>query len=486
MRWPWLSFLPGKPSLDPRRLEQSGRRFCAVAGRLAALGAALALAACAAPAVVDVAVPAAGAAGPVRVADERGLLDSRQAAGAVKRITQEGKTDLLAEHLAQVEQAVRSPLALGNEARLLVDGPQTHTAMFAAIARARRSINLKTYILESDEAGRRLADILEAKRAEGVTVNVLYDSVGSIGTPPAYFKELTDAGIAVCEFNPVNPLKAEGRGALNNRDHRKILVVDGETAFTGGINISAVYRSSSFSRRRKPPTPKEGWRDTHVQVSGPVVEEFQGLFLDTWEKQGCAPALEKAGYFPRPERRGSLPMRLVAADPGEGQSELYVVLLSAIDRASRRAWLTYGYFVPDERMLRALRAAARRGVDVRLVLPGFSDFWAPLHAGRSRYGELLADGVRIFERRDALLHAKTAVIDGVWSSIGSTNLDWRSFVHNYEADLIILDPAFAGQMEGLFREDEKTSHEVGLGEWRRRGIGERLKEWVARWWEYLL
>ncbi|HJW27287.1 MAG TPA: phospholipase D-like domain-containing protein [Rhodocyclaceae bacterium] len=487
MEWPYPRFFHGETKFGQRRLEPSRRRFAVRAGHLLAAAAALVLAACAAPSSVRVDLPPpAGAYGPVRMVDERGLLDTRQAAGVQRRLAGNGDSDLVAHHLAHIESAVKAPLALGNEARLLIDGPQTHEAMFEAIARARRHINLETYILEADDPGRRLADLLEKKRAEGVTVNVLYDGVGSIATPREYFQELAAAGISVCEFNPVNPLKAEGNWRINNRDHRKILIVDGETAFTGGINISAVYRSSSFARKFRRPTPKEGWRDTHVEVSGPVVEEFQRLFLDTWEKQGCTPILQKTAYFPRQERRGDKPMRLVAADPGAGQSEFYVVLLSAINQAASRAWLTYGYFVPDQRMIDALRAAARRGVDVRLVLPGFSDFWAPFHAGRSRYGKLLADGVRIFERRDALLHAKTAVIDGVWASIGSTNLDWRSFVHNYEADLIILDPTFAGEMEGLFRLDENASHEVRLAEWQRRGLLLRLKEWVALWWEYLL
>jgi cardiolipin synthase len=485
--WPCPGLLPGAASADRRRPAfWPGRLSFALFFSIAAVGSAL-LAACAAPAAVRVASPPPAPPGKVRVVDEGGPLGPRQAAGVVRQLARKGETDLLALHLSQVEHAVESPLALGNQARLLIDGPQTHEAMFAAIAKARRYIFLETYILESDEPGRQLAELLKAKRAEGVSVGLLYDSVGSLTTPADYFRELKAAGVSVCEFNPVNPLKAQAKRNLgiNNRDHRKILVVDGQTAFTGGINISAVYRSSSFAKFRKP-TPREGWRDTHVQVGGPVVEEFQRLFLDTWEKQKCPPILEEAGHFPRPERSGNKPMRLVAADPATGRSEFYVVLLSAIDHAASRAWLTYGYFVPDERMLDALRAAARRGVDVRLVLPGFSDFWASFHAGRARYERLLGDGVRIFERRDALLHAKTAVIDGVWASIGSTNLDWRSFVHNYEADLIVLDPDFARQIEQLFQVDQAASHEVEAAKWGRRGLAPRLKEWVARWWEYLL
>ncbi|MBS1189799.1 MAG: putative cardiolipin synthetase [Rhodocyclaceae bacterium] len=486
MRRPWCSSTHGSIHFEGWRLAPGPRRHFLAAA--AALAAAL-LAGCVAPAAVPVARPA-GARGPaaVRVIDEKGPLEGQQAAGAVRHLESKGDTSLLAHHLAHVEHAIQAPLTLGNDARLLIDGPQALGAMMEAMARARDSINLETYILEADESGQRLADLLIQKRAEGVKVNVLYDSVGAITTPPEYFRRLADAGVAACEFNPVNPLKANGNGGwrINNRDHRKLLIVDGRTAFTGGVNISAVYESSSFSRRHRKPTPKEGWRDTHVEVRGPVVAEFQRLFLTTWEEQRCTPKLAADSYFPPPERQGDRAMRLLAADPGNGRTEFYVVLLSAINHSESRAWLTYGYFVPDQPMLQALKGAARRGVDVRLVLPGFSDFWAPFNAGRSRYRTLLADGVRIFERRDALLHAKTAVIDGVWSSIGSTNLDWRSFVHNYEADLLILDPAFAREMEALFRQDESASHEIGLAEWRHRGLAPRLKEWAARWWEYLL
>jgi cardiolipin synthase len=179
-------------------------------------------------------------------------------------------------------------------------------------------------------------------------------------------------------------------------------------------------------------------------------------------------------------------MRVVTSDPEAGASETYVALLSAIAQAERRIWLTYGYFVPDDATIEALKGAAGRGVDVRLVLPGFSDFWAPLYAGRSHYAGLLDAGVRIFERRDALLHAKTAVIDGVWSSVGSTNLDWRSFVHNYEADVIVLGVPFARDLERLFALDVAASHEVTRDEWARRGPVERVREWFARRWEYLL
>ena len=425
----------------------------------------------------------------MRVEDERGPLGPQRVRGALRELDKEDASGLLRHHLAQVEGVVAAPLVLGNHARLLVDGPQTESAMFREISQARERVDLETYILEAAGAGERLATTFEGLRSAGVQVRVMYDSVGSLGTPQSYFDRLRAAGVSVCPFNPLNPLSLERdpRLSVNNRDHRKIMVIDQRVAFTGGINISAVYSSGSFGRKRAPPDPTVGWRDTHVAVRGPIVAQFQQLFDDTWNKQGCEPAGSVTAVSrTAPARAGDMAMRLVASDPAEERSELYVALLSAIEHSRQRVWLTYGYFVPDERTLKSLQDAARRGVDVRLALPGFSDFWAPFHAGRSHYAALLASGVRIFERRDALLHAKTAVIDSVWSSVGSTNLDWRSFVHNYEADVLVVDQEFATSLEKLFTLDQSASHEVGEREWRSRGIVPRFLEWLARRWEYLL
>ena len=377
-----------------------------------------------------------------------------------------------------------APLVEGNEARILIDGPSTHDAMFAAMARARDHINLQTYILEDGDPGERLLAVLKDRVAAGVRAQILYDSIGSLATPREYFERLREAGVRLCEFNPVRTRLDK----VNNRDHRKILVVDGRVAFTGGINISSTYSSSSRAARRiadQETDKKSGWRDTQVMVEGPVVAQFQRLFLEAWALQDCGPSAE-AAYYPKLERRGDKAMRVVASDPGADRSEMYAALLKRVAGARSRVWLTVGYFVPDPDTKRALVEAARRGVDVRLVLPGFSDFWAPVDAGRSHYDELLAAGVRIYEWHDALMHAKTAVIDSQWSSIGSTNLDWRSFVHNYEADLVVYHAGFAQEMERRFRSDVSASREIDPRQWRDRDFPQKLREWLARQWEYLL
>jgi cardiolipin synthase len=376
-----------------------------------------------------------------------------------------------------------NPFVAGNQARLLVDGPRTHRAMFDAISRAHDHINIHTYILDDGEVAQKLAELLAAKVQSGVKVHVMYDSVGSIQTSKAYFQRLRDAGIAVCEFNPVKRIES-----VNRRNHRKITVVDGEIAFTGGINISETYASSSRRARASQnmeQDKKNGWRDTQVAVEGPVVAQFQRIFLDDWALQDCGPWRD-ARFFPPLQVRGGQTMSVVRGDPGRETSEMYGELLGRIGRARSRVWLTFGYFVPDPQTKQVLIDAARRGVDVRLMLPGFTDFWAPVYAGRSHYEELLAAGVRVYEWHEALMHAKTAVIDGVWSSVGSTNLDWRSFVYNYEADLIVHDAGFARELEQRFELDIAASVPVDRAQWAQRPGGERVKEWFARQWEYLL
>jgi cardiolipin synthase len=369
---------------------------------------------------------------------------------------------------------------------LLQDGPATYRAMLAAMSNAKDHINLETYIIEDDETGRRFADLLLEKQAKGIQVNLIYDSVGSIGTPKSFFDRLKAGGVQVLEFNPVNPLTAKKGWQVNNRDHRKLLVVDGRTAFIGGINISNVYSSGSSPTRSKAPSPKAaGWRDTQIQIDGPVVAEFQKLFLATWEKQQGAPLAGK-NYFPALQARGTELVRSIGSSYDDPHSLIFLTLMSAITYAEKSVHLTNAYFVPDPQMLQALLDAARRGVDVTLILPGLSDSNLVFHAGRSYYTELLAAGVKIYERGGGVLHSKTAVIDGVWSCIGSTNLDWRSFLHNDEINAVILGTEFARQMQAMFEQDLAASTPITAEAWKHRPLSYRFKEWTARVWQYWL
>jgi cardiolipin synthase len=273
---------------------------------------------------------------------------------------------------------------------------------------------------------------------------------------------------------------------VNQRDHRKLLIVDGQIVFLGGINISSVYSGASFSQRSKQrPDGRPPWRDTHLQVEGPVVGEFQKLFLATWEKQK-GETLAPRKYFPQLANQGKEVVRAIGSSPDEPYSLIYATLISAVGSAETTVFLTNAYFVPDPQLLAALKDAVQRGVDVRIILPSNTDSWLVFHAGRSYYAELLGAGVKIYERRDALLHSKTALIDGVWSTVGSTNLDWRSFLHNEEVNAVILGQAFGAQMRAMFETDLAASSLITPEQWEQRSIGDRLKETLARMWEYWL
>ena len=415
------------------------------------------------------------------------VLSPQRSREIIERLSAGGtQTDVLTRHLALEQAIADGPLTLGNRAVLLQDGPATYEAMFAAIASARDHINMETYILEEDEVGRKFADALLRKQAEGVQVNLIYDSVGAISTSKAFFKRLRDGGIRVVEFNPVNPLAARAGWDINERDHRKMLIVDGKTAIMGGINISSVYSGGSLSRSRSS-GGKQGlpWRDTDLLLEGPVVATLQKLFFETWEKQK-GPAVEPRQYYPPLPARGKEVVRAIGSTPDEPFSQIYVTLISAINSAESEVLITNAYFVPDPQFMEALMNAARRGVDVRMILPSTSDSSLVFHAGRSKYEPLLRAGVRIYERKDALLHAKTIFIDGVWSTVGSTNLDWRSFLHNQELTAVILGTDFGGKMREAFERDLAASEPVTLEAWLGRPVGTRLKEMFGRIWEYWL
>lgn len=418
-----------------------------------------------------------GARGPLSAAQSKAVLDRLQAGGK--------PSDIFERHLAVEEAVAGSPLTTGNDVRLLVDGPATYQAMIAAIAAAQDHINLETYILEDDDVGQRFAEALIIKQRQGVQVNLIRDSVGTIGTPAEFFQRLADSGIAVLEFNPVNPLMARKTWELNQRDHRKLLIVDGRIAFLGGINISSVYSGGSFSQRSRIRPDGPAWRDTHLQLQGPVVADLQKLFVATWAQQK-GPALAPKNYFPPPRNVGRQVVRAIGSSPEEPYSQIYATLLSAIASAETSVRITNAYFVPDPQLLDVLTAAAQRGVDVRLILPSRTDSWLVFHAGRRYYARLLRAGVKIHERRGVILHSKSALIDGVWATVGSTNLDWRSFLHNHELNAVVLGPEFGRQLQALFDQDLAESQEITLEAWRQRGLDLRVKELFAQAWEYWL
>lgn len=383
------------------------------------------------------------------------------------------------------EAMASSPILPGNEVTPLHGGLQAFTGLFRGVEDARDHLNLEFYILQDVSVpgtdGPSLFTLLREKLRRGVAVNIIYDSFGSKDTPTEDLDSLRAAGANLLAFNPVNPLEARGGWRPNWRDHRKIAIADGRVAMVGGINLDHVYENAC-ERAAEGVTIKSTedacWADVAIRVEGPAVAELQRLFLEAWTKQGGGP-LPARDWFPAPTGSGRTRMRVLGSAPREGRPRFYVARMAAIAGARRRVWLCAGYFVPTEREQAELVRAARRGLDVRLLLPGVTDEPLTLAAQRAFYGPLLEAGVRIQEVRNSVLHAKVGVIDDNWSWVGSSNLDRRSVAWNNEVDVIILD---RWASEGLAAAMERVmahSVPVTLDEWRGRGAGQRLRELLA-------
>ena len=420
----------------------------------------------------------------LQVNNARGRLSRAERQQLLARLGREGSASLLNRQLAAMSAADTPQLLSGNSAHLLIDGPATFAAMFAAIEQARSSVLIQSYIVEDSSIARRLSDLLLEKRAQGVAVLLLYDAVGSFSTTQAFFNELHDAGVPTCAINPVNPLHRPGYWNITERDHRKIVTVDRQIGFTGGVNISGVYASGSFGRGgRVRANPDLGWRDTQVRLQGPAAAALDDLVRRTWQDQGCEGALPEPTAPPAGAAAGANVVRVIPASPGDPVNRIYTLMLTAIDAAQRSVYLTMAYFAPGSDMVDALCDAAERGVDVQLLLPAQSDFAPVLHAGRSYYSRLLNAGVKIHELQDATLHAKTAVIDGVLSTVGSSNMDWRSFTSNSEVNAVIFGEDFGDEMAHMFRTDVANASRISPAVWRERPIWQRGKEHLARWLE---
>jgi cardiolipin synthase len=378
-----------------------------------------------------------------------------------------------------------SPIVFGNQVTLLPSGSEALRAIFKAIGEARDSINLEYFILADVESdGVHLSDLLRAKLQAGVKLNMIYDAVGSQDTPGEFFDAMRKAGAKVLQFNPVSPFEVRIGWSPNDRDHRKITVVDGRIGFTGGVNLDKVYENPESAG-----VPQDGntrlafWRDDAIRIEGPAVAELQKLFFGTWREQK-APQADPADYFPTLPRQGVQTIRIIGSSPGNRQPLYYASLMTAIQSARRRVWLCSGYFVPPHQEREALTKIARAGIDVRIVAPAFSDVQSAVFAARAAYGDLLEAGAHIYEMRDAVVHAKLAVVDDTWTMIGSSNLDRRSVVFNNEVDAVILGHDTAGQVEGLMRHYMDVAREVDLAKWEQRSADERIQELKARLWQY--
>ena len=361
-----------------------------------------------------------------------------------------------------------SPLD-GNRVELLENGDEFFPAMLSAIAKAQSSINLESYIFWSGKVAARFRDALIERASHGVEVRVLLDAVGS--GVKASREDLDTMRRAGCIVELYHPLRPWALDSINNRTHRRILVVDGKVGFTGGAGIADVWLGNAQS--------KENWRDTQARVEGPVVAQLQAVFQDNWgEARG--EALLGARFFPRLERIGSARCQVVPSSarlPSSAAKLLYAVSISA---ARERLFLSNSYFVPDDQAAAQFVAAVKRGVDVRILVPGqVNDVPATKAGGRSAFGKLLRGGVKIYEYQSTMFHPKTMVVDGVFSTIGSTNFDNRSFRRNDEINLTVFDENVGRRLERMFLKDLERARLYTYDAWKARPWKERLFEWAV-------
>lgn len=363
-----------------------------------------------------------------------------------------------------IEQILRGGFSEGNRVNLFRGGKEIFDSIINALNQAKEYICLQFYLYRADKTGRSIAELLKKMVNRGIKVYLLYDHFGSFGTPRSFWKELRDSGINVASSRPFKfsaPLK------YVRRDHRKLIIIDGTIAFTGGLNIANEY--SGFHLRKKEP-----WRDTGVLVEGPVVKDLFNQFKRAWNlwtgrsinEQTDRPTFYKDGY----------PCIPIFASSFTGSKRFRKLLYYSIRNARESIFLTTAYFVPGRRLLSLLMDASRRGVDIRILLPGISDVPAAHYAGRAFYTRLLKAGVRIYHYNRVVLHAKSYIFDGIWSIVGSANLDAQSLRWNDEGNIGIFSKEFGDRMRELFFEDLKHSTEIRLEDWIKRLFCEIVKE----------
>ena len=360
------------------------------------------------------------------------------------------------------------PVVSGNRVEVLRNGDRIFPPMLAAIRGAQKTINFESYIYWAGEIGQSFADALSERARAGVKVHVLLDAVGAAKMDARWIDEMSAAGVQIRKYHPV---RWYNLGRLNNRTHRKLLVVDGLVGFTGGVGIAPEWTGDAQD--------PDHWRDSHFRVEGPVVGQLQSVFLDNWVKVS-GEVLHGADYFPAIPQAGSQRAQMFSSSPSGGSESMALMYQLAISSASRTIDLSAAYFVPDELTVRALVAALRRGVKVRVVVPGpHIDSETSRSASRSLWGEPLAAGALIAEYQPTMYHCKVLIVDGLLTSVGSTNFDNRSFRLNDEASLNVFDAAFAAEQTQIFEDDLRSARAVTLAEWKNRPVREKAGDWLA-------
>ncbi|MGB0133970.1 cardiolipin synthase [Dokdonella sp.] len=357
----------------------------------------------------------------------------------------------------------------GNHVVALQNGDEIFPSMLEAIRGAQHTINFETYIYWSGDIGKSFADALTERARAGVKVNVILDWVGSIKMEDSLIQEMKDAHVQIEKYRP---LKWYNLGRLNNRTHRKILVVDGRIGFTGGVGIADQWGGEAQD--------PEHWRDLHFRVEGPVVSQFQAAFNDNWIKS-TGMVLNGAEYFPSLSSAGEMKAHMFTASPAGGSASMHLMYMMAIAASSETIDLQAAYFVPDELIIEALLAARRRGVEIRIILPGkHIDSESVRLASRASWGDLLKHGVEIHEYQPTMMHNKMLIVDHEMVSVGSTNFDGRSFRLNDEASMNIYDHTFASSMSEVFEKDLAATTRYTYEKWQQRSMKEKFLESLVR------
>lgn len=364
----------------------------------------------------------------------------------------------------------------GNAIAQFADPDAATERMLQIIDAAKSTIHFEVYQFKSDESGVIFRDHLVAAARRGVKVRLLFDDLGTLWTPKRFFSVLREAGADVAVFLPVSPMR--GLYQANLRNHRKILIVDGVAGFTGGLNVGDEYGGP---RKRK----FGPWRDTHLEIRGPGVAALQEVFVEDWFFV-TGEEIPAQLAFPPLKRQGNETVHVVPSGPDSDWESIHHAIFTMITLAERHVYLTTPYFIPDRSMLVALQTAALRGVDVRLLLPERSDHAIVCAAGRYHYPELLQAGVRIFQYTQGMLHSKTVEVDGRWSTIGSANLDLRSFRLNFEMNIVVYGMESAGVLESTFINDLTKAREITSNDVARWTVGMRLRTNSARLLEGIL
>lgn len=361
------------------------------------------------------------------------------------------------------------PIADGNRVDHFENGVEIFPAMLQAIRSAKTTITFETYIYWSGRIGRAFADALAERARNGVRVHVMVDWVGSQAMDEALVRQMISAGV---EFHRYHPLRWYNLARMNNRTHRKLLVVDGKVGFTGGVGISDDWDGDAQDGAH--------WRDSHYRLEGPAVAQMQAAFIDNWIKT-TGEVLQGTEYFPPLETAGDAPAQVFTSSPSGGGDSMQLMYLLAITAAEHTIDLSAAYFVPDPLTRKAMLAALRRGVRVRILVPGeFNDSQVTRRASRAHWGELLQAGAQIHEFQPSMFHCKALVVDARLVSVGSTNFDNRSFRLNDEANLNVYDAAFAARVTRVYEQDLARSRRVTFEEWSSRPASERFVEQLTR------